>query len=268
MDGRATWSTCGAADASTFVARYFVPGNITIVLAGDVKPADARRLAEKYFGALAARAAPAPVHTEEPAQTGPRMVISSVLSSPMVAIGYRRPDQLDRDDVVFELIQTMLAQGADSWLGTELRQEKRLITSARVEASFPGGRYPHLFALVMTPATGRTLDEVEAAWAAVLTSLQNRPVDAAVLARAKAEARTEVLRRMEDNAAAAAILASGAANYGDSQAVFKELDQVDAASALDVQRVAVKYLVALHRTMAYSGLTGPGTPVPQPGTQK
>ncbi len=256
------------ADASAFAARYFVPGNITIALAGDVKPADARRLAEKYFGAMAARAVPAPVHTEEPAQTGPRTVIASGTSTPMVAIGYKRPDQLDRDDVALELIQVMLASGPDSWLAKELRQEKRLIMSARVDAAFPGGRYPHLFALVLAPAAGRTLDEMEAAWAAVLASLQNRPVDEAVLARAKAQARADVLQRMEENAGAAGILASASANYGDWKAVFRELDAVSAATALDVQRVAVKYLVAAHRTMAYSGLTGPGTPVPQPGTQK
>lgn len=256
------------ADASAFVARYFVPGNITIALAGDVNPADARRLAEKYFGTMAGRAMPAPVPTEEPAQTGPRTVIASGASTPMVAIGYKRPDQLDRDDAVFELIQVMLASGPDSWLGKELRQEKRLIMSARVQATFPGGRYPHLFALVLVPAAGRTLDEVEAAWAAVLRSLQGRPVDEAVLVRAKAQARTDVLQRMEDNAGAAGILASTSANYGDWQAVFRELDALNAATALDVERVAVKYLVAAHRTMAYSGLTGPGTPVPQPGTQK
>jgi predicted Zn-dependent peptidase len=256
------------ADANAFAARDFVPGNITIALAGDVKAAEARRLAEKYFGAMGGRAMPAPVHTEEPAQTGPKTVIASGTSTPMVAIGYKRPDQLDRDDTVFELIQLILASGPDSWLGKELRQEKKLILSARVEATFPGGRYPNLFALVLVPAAGRTLDEVEAAWAAVLASLQNRPVDEAVLARAKAQARAGVLQHMEENAGAARILASALANYGDWQAVFRELDAVNGVTALDVQRVAVKYLVAAHRTMAYSGLTGPGTPVPQPGTQK
>ena len=256
------------ADANAFAAKFFVPGNITIALAGDVNPAEARRLAEKYFGAMPARPLPAPVHTEEPLQTGPRTVIASTATMPMVAFGYKRPDQLDRDDAVFELIETMLAAGEDSWLATEMSREKNLILSARVDASFPGGRYPHLFAVALAPAPGHTVDEVEAAWGAIVARLQSKPVDDAALARAKAQARATILQRLEENTGAAEILASQSANYGDWRQVFRELDQIAGATSLDVQRVAVKYFVPARRTMVYSGLTGPGTPVPEPGTQK
>ena len=39
-------------DAERFYKQYYVPANMTIGIAGDVNPAEARRLAEKYFGRL------------------------------------------------------------------------------------------------------------------------------------------------------------------------------------------------------------------------
>ena len=40
------------ADAKAFFDRYYVPANIVIAVVGDVNPAEARRLAERYFGPL------------------------------------------------------------------------------------------------------------------------------------------------------------------------------------------------------------------------
>ena len=53
-------------DARQFFDRYYTPGNITIAMAGDIVPEEARRLAERYFGSIAARAAPPAVRSHEP----------------------------------------------------------------------------------------------------------------------------------------------------------------------------------------------------------
>ena len=45
-------------DAEEFYKKYYVPGNITIGIAGDVNPAEAKKLAEKYFGRLPRPAPP------------------------------------------------------------------------------------------------------------------------------------------------------------------------------------------------------------------
>ena len=57
-----------------FYRTYYVPANITLGIAGDVDPAEARRLAEKYFGRIPAGPLPPRVRTEEPAQEGERRV--------------------------------------------------------------------------------------------------------------------------------------------------------------------------------------------------
>ncbi len=36
-------------DAEAFFQKYYVPANITMAIVGDINPAEARRMAEKYF---------------------------------------------------------------------------------------------------------------------------------------------------------------------------------------------------------------------------
>ena len=59
-------------DAWNFFKTYYVPSNIVIAIVGDVNPADAKRMAEKYFGPLPKRPLPPIVHTVEPPQPGPK----------------------------------------------------------------------------------------------------------------------------------------------------------------------------------------------------
>src|SRR5580692_2393558 len=55
-------------EAEKFYKIFYTPGNITIGIAGDVKPAEAKRLAEKYFGRLPRAPVPPLVRTVEPKQ--------------------------------------------------------------------------------------------------------------------------------------------------------------------------------------------------------
>ena len=51
-DGPAISTISGAPKPRAFYKIYYTPGNITIGIAGDVNPAEAKRLAEKYFARL------------------------------------------------------------------------------------------------------------------------------------------------------------------------------------------------------------------------
>src|SRR5262249_25261057 len=61
-------------DAQHFFDTYYVPGNITMAVVGDVNPVRIRALAEKYFGRLPKKPLPDPVLTIEPKQEGMKHV--------------------------------------------------------------------------------------------------------------------------------------------------------------------------------------------------
>jgi predicted Zn-dependent peptidase len=236
-------------DVKAFFEKYFVPANITCAIVGDISPADARRLAERYFGPIPARPLPDAVHTTEPPQNGPRIGIAGTAAQPYVAMGYKRPDAFDRDDPVFDLLQMMLGGDRQSLLYREMIESRALLSGLQVISNYPGARYPSMFTFVLRPSGGHTPEELRSAVAAVVLRLQTAPVDAATLARAKARVRDVMLSRLSDNEGLAQVLATYSATYGDWRKLFVDLDRISGATPEDVQRVAIKYFVPEHFTM-------------------
>src|SRR5271169_3574104 len=77
-----------ANEAALFYKKYYTPGNITIGIAGDVNPVEAKKMAEKYFGRLPKAALPPMVRTVEPKQEGPKRVAVETPAQPFIAIAY------------------------------------------------------------------------------------------------------------------------------------------------------------------------------------
>jgi predicted Zn-dependent peptidase len=250
-------------EAQAFFARYYVPGNITVAIVGDVTVAEVKRLAERYFGPMAAKAMPPLVTTEEPPQAGPKTVVLEMAGPSAAVVGYKRPSQYDKDDVALDLIQILFSQGRTGILYNELVREKRLAQQAQAIATYPDGRYANLFVFLLVPAQGHTVEENQRALEELLLRFKTTALDPQMLARAKAQGRANLIRRMTDNGDLAGLLALHAASYGDWRRLFTTLDDLDQVKAADVLRAANRYLVAAGRTTVYTvppGQSGAAAP--------
>jgi predicted Zn-dependent peptidase len=252
------------ADAQTFFEKHYVPANMVIAIVGDVNVAEARRLAERYFGPMPAKPLPPVPHTQEPPQPGPKIAVVDSPTQPMAAVAYKRPDQYDKDDAVFDVIQLILFNGRTGLLYKEMVEDKRLSATAQAAATFPNDRYPNLFAFFLVPSPGHTAEENEKALDDLLARFKARPVDAETLQRAKTRGKADVLRMLSGNSELAKLLARHYAGYGDWRKMFTSLDQLGKVTAEDVQRVAQRYFVPVNRTLAY---TAPPRPPAAGGRQ-
>ncbi len=239
-------------DAREFFERYYVPANITIAIAGDVSPADARRLADKYFSYLPRKPLPAPVPTVEPAQDGEKRVAVETPAQPVLAIAYKRPAQDHADDPVFDVLSGILASGRTGILYKELVRDKRIALVAQSVATFPAGEYPNLFVFFLMPNSGHTTAELEQAAAAILERLKTEKVDAPTLARVKTKVRASLIRQLDSNPGLAEHLTWYHVNYGDWRKLFTGLEDINRVTADDVQRVVRQYFVPSARTVAYT----------------
>src|SRR5271157_5327080 len=115
-------ATLRAPEAQQFFEKYYVPANIAMGIVGDVNPAEARRMAERYFGPLKARPLPPVIHTKEPPQPGPKTADVISPSQPIAVTGYKRPDQYDKDDPVFDVLELILSSGRTGVLYREMVQ--------------------------------------------------------------------------------------------------------------------------------------------------
>jgi predicted Zn-dependent peptidase len=237
-------------DAEKFFGEYYVPGNITMAVVGDVNPARIRSLAEEYFSRLPKRPLPDPIMTTEPAQEGPKRTEVASPAQPMEFIAYHRPDQYDKDDSVFDVLSSLLSSGRTSIMYKDIVRDKKLALAAGAESEFPGGKYPSLFFFYLIPGLGHTAAENEKEVDTIIANLQKEKVDEAALARVKTRTRAGVIRQLDDNAGLAQLLASYYANYGDWKKLFTQLDEIDKVTTDDVQRVAKKYFTTENRTVA------------------
>ena len=214
-------------------------------------------MAERYFGPMSARPLPPAIHTKEPPQAGPKTAIVESQSQPLALIGYKRPDQYDRDDAVFDVIAMILSSGRTSMLYKDLVQEKRLALGAQAIPTFPDGRLANLFVFFLAPAQGRTLEENQRELEALLNRFEAKPVDDETLTRVKTKERASVLAQLDSNAGLASLLTKYYGSYGDWRRLFTAIDNINQVTAEDVQRVAIKYFGQKSRTMAYTSLTAP-----------
>lgn len=241
-----------APEAEAFFKRYYAPANITIGIAGDVNPAEAKRFAEKYFGRLPAGPAPPAVHTIEPPQLGEKQVAVESPAQPFLLIGYKRPDQYSKDDVPLDVLSDILSDGRTGLIYKEMVRDKRIALGAESQANFPGGKYPSLFIFFVAPTTGHTIEENEKDLYAIIDRVKKEKTDAESLQREKTKLRASLIRQLDSNSGLAQQLCYYQANYGDWRRMFTELDDYNKVTAEDVMRVANAYLVENGRTVSYT----------------
>src|SRR5580658_8027648 len=239
-------------EAEKFYKTFYTPGNMTIGIAGDVKPADAKRLAEKYFARLPRGPLPPLIHTVEPEQEGEKRVAVASAAQPFLAIAYKRPDQYSTDDAAIDVLSDVLSSERTGIIYKEMVRDKKIALGAGTQSTFPSGRYPSLFLFFAAPATGHTVEENEKALNEITERLKKEKVDAATLQRIKTKLRAELIRKLDSNSGLAEELCSYSANYGDWRKLFTQLDDYNRVTADDVRRVAQKWLIPSGRTVAYT----------------
>jgi predicted Zn-dependent peptidase len=239
-------------EAVAFYKKYYVPANITIGIAGDVNPDECKRLADKYFSILPAGPLPSGPRTVEPVQQGEKRVEVESPAQPFLAIAYKRPDQNDPDDPVFDVLGEILAGGRTGLLYMDLVRDKQIALGAFAQPTFPGGKYPGLFLFFAVPNEGHSIQENEKECYDVIERVKKDKVDEGTLKRVKTKIRADLIRQLDSNSGMAGALASYYVNYGDWRKMFTGIDEIDKVTADDVQRVARKYLIEETRTVAFT----------------
>src|SRR3989454_9186047 len=109
----------------SFFQTYYGPGNAVLAVVGDIKPKEVIALVEQTFGRIPARPPSPPVLTTEPPYAGERRVDVEFSAEPQLLIGYHKPAAGHPDDDVFDVVESLLAEGRTSRLYKRLVQEKQ-----------------------------------------------------------------------------------------------------------------------------------------------
>lgn len=178
-------------DLAQWYARWYAPNNATLVVVGDVQPAEVLRLAKKYFGPLEPSKIAPPKPRREVAHKGLRQIeVELPAKNPLLYMAYKTPVLTTAvapwEPYALEVLASILDGGQSA------RLAQNLIRGSEVAASAGAGyslyeRMDTMFVFNGIPANGKTIEDLEAAIRAEIARVQDEPVEEKELARVKAQ---------------------------------------------------------------------------------
>jgi zinc protease len=234
-------SAASAEEVKAFFRTYYVPGNATLTIAGDVDRARAKDLVAKYFGPIPPGAPVTRRAGGEVRLTAPkRIAMEAKIQQPQLYVDYPSPANFAPGDRELDVLANVLGNGKAS------RLYKRLVYDLKIAQAVTAQQQSQLlsstFEITASPMPGHTVDEILAVIDEETAKLQGALVEPAELDRAKNQIESEGVRSLEPVLARAERLQSYNYLLGDPGFVTEDLRRYRAVDAAAVQRYAREVL--------------------------
>ncbi len=240
------------ADAQNFHNTFYRPDNATLIVVGDFDQTQFNNWVDKYFNRIAKPTGVIPRVTEvEPARTAEKRLTVKAPNVPLpaVAITYLAPDSKSKDIAALKIAQAILSGGESSRLYQELVYKQQIAQEATFGVDERVDKGLLNFTAVM--ASGKPLEAGEKSLLAELKKIQDAPVSAKELEKAKNSLVADTLRELETNRGKAFAIGNGVIYENDPTFVNTEIKDLQAVTAADVQRVMKKYFADNNRVVIY-----------------
>lgn len=228
---------------------YYAPNNAVVVIVGDVKINQVKRLARKYFAPIKAQPAPRKIHTVEPKQKGERRVYvqKPSVSSANILFAYHVPETKHKDYYPLSMLSSILADGESSRLYRSLVDEQQVATD--VFTYMPDSFDPNLFYIYATAADKVSAVQLEKALIKEINKVLYQGVKDQELQKVKNIARVDFYRTLAGINGTANTLGSYEVYFGDYKSMFSAVDAMEKVTKADIKRVAQTYLIRANRTV-------------------
>jgi zinc protease len=236
-------------DVVEFFKKYYAPANASLVVAGDLQSAEARKLVEKWFGDVK----PGPM--AEP-MTIPGVMLNGVqkktitdrVQLPRLYLAWLTPRHLEPGDAAMDIVADVLAGGKNSRLYKRLVYDMQIAQS--VEAFQNSQALSSSFLIEATPQPGHTVEELQKVIDEEIARLQREAPTDHEVQRAINQIEASFYNRMErvgGFGGKADQLNAYYTNTGNPDWFNEDLQRYRAISATDVRAAADAFLPAGRR---------------------
>ena len=243
-------------DAKAWYERFYAPNNATLVVVGDVDPANVYALAKTYFGDLRSSPQTKRRPEPEPPQLGLKTVqVHSKAQVPMIMLGYLVPTvktakaDLALDPYALEVLSSILAAGDNGRLSTDLIRNRHIASSIDVFYNLYS-RYQTQFVLYGTPSQSHSVADLRRGLLAEIKRLQTTLVSEKELQRIK----TQIIAQKtfeRDSIFSQAMEIGLLETIGIGwQVSEKYVERINSITALQLQQTAQRYFQDTHLTEA------------------
>ena len=238
-------------DVKDFFKQYYTPNNLSLVIAGDFDPAEAKRLVEKYFGGI-----PAGPPLDRPTLWIPTLdrerVVEATDRVPQdrTYITWPTPQVFAPGDAELDLTSLILTDGLSSRLNKVLVYDKQLASAVN---SFQNSmEISGWFAVIATARPGASLAEIEKIVTDEISRLAKTGPTPAELARAKTKQRYNFvtgLERIGGFGGKADLLNQYNTFLGDPGKFDEDVARYQKVTAADIQRTVDRWLNTRNRLL-------------------
>ena len=256
------WSTIGypadikaasLRDVSAFFKKYYVPNNLTMVIAGDVNVEQTKKLVEKYFAWIPKAADPVRPRYKAPPPLTKEVVVRTTdeVQVPRVYLQWRGPSAYSIEEPALDLASAILGDGKSSRLYKRLVYDEQIAQD--VSAGFAGETLGGAFEIEATAKPGvdpqRLIREITEEVAKIATTAPE-PKE---LERAQNSHEASFLNGLESALQRAIKLAEYDVMADDPDYFRADLARYRAVTAAQIKDAAAKYLKPTARVVLTIG---------------
>lgn len=237
-------------DVRAFHATYYRPDNATLIVAGDFDPGQLDTWVDRYFGPLKSPATPVPrVAVREPRRTeGARVpVYGPNVPLPAVALLWQGPRADSRDAAALHVASALLSAGDSSRLNEALVYRAQSAQAAAFGADLNADA--GLLTAYAIAADRHAPAQLERALLAEVERLATQRIGGDELEKVRTQLVTQELAERQTPHGRAQNVGWAVIQRGDPRAADRELAELQAVRAADVQRVLREWVLSRPRVV-------------------
>jgi len=171
-------------DVKAFFAKHYNPQNAILVVGGNVKTEDVKKLAQKWFESIPAGEKYNRNLPQEEQQTEARFeTVKANVPLNAIYVAFKMPGRMSQDYYAFDLLSDILSGGKSSRLHNSLLKEQQLFSD--INAYISSSLDPGLFIVEGKLVEGVSMERAEAAIWAELEKIKNETIEAKELTKVK-----------------------------------------------------------------------------------
>src|SRR5438445_3399017 len=221
-----------------FYRKNYVPGNMAIVISGDINPRRTIRLIEKHFSAWEAKPVPQPKQWEEkPLQDAERVTVK-YKGEEYALLAFRTPGRNDPDAEALKLVDMILNNATAGLIDLNLNQQQKV----RRAGSGPelnndyGAEY-----LWGIPKKGQSLKEVEDLLLQQVGLIKQGKFEDWIMPAIIADFKKNRKATLESDEGRVAMMRNAFLAFQDWNHAIGEIERMEKLTKDDIVRVANKY---------------------------
>lgn len=183
-------------DVADFFKTYYAPNNASLVVAGDIDLADARRLVEKWFGEIPRGPAVPPIAPPAAVLDGvTKHTMPDRVQLPRLYLAWHTPAVYQPGDAAMDIAASLLTGGKNARLHRRLVYEMQIAQDVNAFQQSQG--LGSVFMIIATARPGQSLERIQDVIDEELDKLRAAPPDEREMARTLNQIEANFYRQME-----------------------------------------------------------------------